>query len=347
MKPSLGLALLALASISASSQSFAAASVTPVMIGLDNPRGLAFGPEGALYVVEAGRGGSGPCAELRGMLRCYGDSGGVSRLWKGVQERVADGLPSYTNAGAAETTGAHDIAFLGRGHATVSIGFGGDPDLRALFGPVGAQFGTLIQVAASGQWNIVADVSAHEGVNNPAGGPIDTNPYGLFAEPGATIVADAGANALLRVAANGEVSTIAAFRSRPSTPTDAVTTSVARGPDGAYYVGELTGAPFLEGAARVYRVVPGELPEIFLEGFKTIIDLDFGPDGSLYVLQHATGPFFAGPGQVIRVLPNGDRSVAVAGLSFPTSVLAAPDGSLYVSNKGTSILQGEVLHIIP
>ena len=38
----------------------AAASVTTVMTGLDNPRGLAFGPEGALYVAEAGRGGAGP-----------------------------------------------------------------------------------------------------------------------------------------------------------------------------------------------------------------------------------------------------------------------------------------------
>jgi glucose/arabinose dehydrogenase len=32
-------------------------TVTRVMGGLDNPRGLAFGPKGALYVAEAGRGG--------------------------------------------------------------------------------------------------------------------------------------------------------------------------------------------------------------------------------------------------------------------------------------------------
>ena len=34
-----------------------AATPTPVMTNLDNPRGLAFGKDGALYVAEAGRGG--------------------------------------------------------------------------------------------------------------------------------------------------------------------------------------------------------------------------------------------------------------------------------------------------
>src|SRR5438128_7969037 len=37
------------------------APFTVVASGLDNPRGLAFGPEGALYVAEAARAGTGPC----------------------------------------------------------------------------------------------------------------------------------------------------------------------------------------------------------------------------------------------------------------------------------------------
>jgi glucose/arabinose dehydrogenase len=32
--------------------------MTTVAAGLDNPRGLAFGPDGSLYVAEAGRGGT-------------------------------------------------------------------------------------------------------------------------------------------------------------------------------------------------------------------------------------------------------------------------------------------------
>ena len=75
----------------------AAPKVTVVMSGLDNPRGLAFGPEGALYVAEAGRGGGGPCVMLRMALQCYGPSGAVTRYWKGVQERILTGLPSQVN----------------------------------------------------------------------------------------------------------------------------------------------------------------------------------------------------------------------------------------------------------
>ena len=71
-------------------------AVPVVMSGLDNPRGLGIGPEGALYVAEAGRGGPGPCGvNSPGETRCFGPTGAVSRLWRGDQERIATGLPSH------------------------------------------------------------------------------------------------------------------------------------------------------------------------------------------------------------------------------------------------------------
>lgn len=328
-----------------------AATTSVVMSGLDNPRGLAFGPEGALYVAEAGRGGPGPCVFLRGAPQCYGPTGAVSRLWRGKQERIATGLPSYGTA--ASTTGPHDISFLGRGGAYVTIGLGLEGLPRSALA-VGDQFGWLVHVSASGGWRPIADVAAYEFAANPAGGPLDSNPYGLVAEPGSRVVADAGANALLRVAANGTISTLAVLPTRANpTPIgppfiESVPTAVAVGPDGAYYVSELTGVPFAAGLANIYRVVPGQAPAVAWSGFTTVIDIAFGPDGSLYVLEHSTGPvFFALPGRLIKVAPDGTRTTIIDGLTRPGSVAVGPDGALYVSNRSTSIGTGEVLRIEP
>jgi sugar lactone lactonase YvrE len=325
----------------------AAQTIDVVMSGLDNPRGLAFGPEGGLYVVEAGSGGSGPCQTLRMAQQCYGPSGAVTRLWRGVQERVVAGLPSQVDP-AGQAFGAQDISFLGRGGAYVMLGFGGEPSLRGNFGPDGTLFGTLIRASASGQWNVLADVSQFEATDDPAGGLIDSNPFGVIAQPGGRVVTDAGGNSLLFVAANGAISTIATFPSRPQRNTDAVPTGLTVGPDGAYYVGELTGAPFNAAAARVYRVVPGSAPTVFRDGFKAIVDVAFGPDGSLYVVEFAGGMTGLGaPGRLLRVLPNGTRETAVDNLDRPTSVLVDADGVIYVTNKGTSPGNGEVLRIEP
>src|SRR5687768_18117250 len=76
-------------------------SVTVVMSGLDNPRGLALGPDGGIYVAEAGRGGTG--MEIiggEGQPVQYGASGAVSRYLNGVQERVITGLPSLASQAA-------------------------------------------------------------------------------------------------------------------------------------------------------------------------------------------------------------------------------------------------------
>ena len=322
--------------------------VTVVMSGLDNPHGLAFGPEGALYVAEAGRGGDGPCFHnSAGEFRCYGPTGAITRLWKGEQVRVVAGLPSHAPPGGAFAGGVNDISFHGVGGMFVAMGIGNDPAVvRPVLGAAGNMLGTLLQVNAGGGWRIVADIAAYEAAVDPNGGLIDSNPYGVLAEAGSRLVVDAGANALLRVAADGTITTVAVFPSRPNRSTDSVPTAVAVGPDGAYYVGEATGAPFAAGTARIYRVVEGLEPEICLEGFKMIVDLTFGDDGTMYVLQFATGPvFFTGPGELTRIAPDGTRSVVLGGLTFPTSVAVGGDGALYVTNRGVFPGRGEVLRI--
>ena len=380
-----------------------AAEVTVVMSGLDSPRGLAFGPDGALYVAEAGRGGFGLpeeerfCFTFQSAAVCYGPTGAISRLWHGKQERIATGLPSFALTSGNRGIGPHDIAMLGVGSAHVTIGLEADPALRDRLAaehpgfPGVAGIGHLVHVAASGEWRFVVDIAAYEAGNNPDGhlnddgSPFfDSNPYGLLAVPGGHVITDAGGNSLLRVDANGDTSLLAVFHSRGSTPprpsfaplpfdqfTDAVPTVVVVGPDGAYYVGELTGVPFTNTRANVYRVVPGDAPRLFLiedaclTGFKSIIDMAFDGEGNLYVLQHATGQVQnLGPGVLIRVTPDktqpdicaqyqaGTRTTVLSGLARPTSVSAGPDGALYVSNRGTSRGDapdggGEVLRIEP
>lgn len=334
---------------------------TVVMSGLDNPRGLAFSPNGALYVTEAGRGGPRPCVVNAGSgeERCFGKTGAITRLWMGKQSRVAKGLESHAMPDGSSASGPNDISFQGTGGAYITMGLGGGPEFKAALGAKYA--GTLIHMAASGQWKVVADVMRHEVKENPAGGPIDSNPFGILAEPGDRLVADAGANALLRVAANGRIETVAVFPQLPN-PTlvgppmiEAVPTAVARGNDGDLYVGELTGFPFAPGVANIYRVAPGQDPVIQCSGFKAIMDLAFGPDGSLYVVENATGGvppfglfFLPNTGLLSRVdLQNCARTPLLEGLNRPTAVAVGADGAVYVTNNGVTAGAGQVLMISP
>jgi sugar lactone lactonase YvrE len=129
---------------------------------------------------------------------------------------------------------------------------------------------------------------------------------------------------------------------------DAVPTGLAVGPDGAYYVGQLTGGPFTTGVANVFRVPPeGGDPEIYASGFTNIIDIAFGPDGSLYVLQIANPiPNFAG-GALIKVAPGGTRTQISVPLFAPGGIAIAKDGTIYVTNNSISAAGGEVLRIRP
>jgi hypothetical protein len=291
------------AGLAAAGAAAAQPTVAVVMSGLDNPRGLAFAPNGALYVTEAGRGGppapDGSNCGFNGAMefRCYGASGGVTRLFKGVQERVASGLPSHANPDGTSAGGANDIAFQGTGNAFVTLGLGGGPALLQALGS--DDLGTLVQMAASGRWRVVADIALYESEENPGGGPLDSNPYGVLAEPGGRLVVDAGGNALLRVAANGTIETLAVFPSRPGRPTDSVPTTVARGPDGALYVGEHAGGPvFFPLPGRLLRVAPDGTRSTVLDGLDRPTSVALGDDGALYVTNHTITP---GAGEVLRI----------------------------------------------
>ena len=111
-------------------------------------------------------------------------------------------------------------------------------------------------------------------------------------------------------------------------------TSVALGPDGDLYVGELAeGAG--KGKARVWKIpAAGGTPEVHATGFTAITGVAFGPDGSLFVTEFATQLSQEGPDGVGRAR-GARRQADEAGrqqAAAPTGAAVDSTGAVYVSN---------------
>jgi hypothetical protein len=211
----------------------------------------------------------------------------------------------------AQLPGVTAVSPIGRGDmfAITSRDFGGE--------------GKLYRVSR-GSTREIADLFAFELRVNPDGNPIapppnPSNPFDVEALSGGhVLVADAAGNSLLIVDQRGDVDWIATLPNEvvstanakvifgcpgsnapqcnlPSQlPAQGVATSVAVGPDGAYYMGELKGFPAPKGESRVWRIEPsarhavcGTSPacRVVADGFTSIVDLEFGPNGTLYVVE--------------------------------------------------------------
>lgn len=355
-----------LASVAASSVTAAGPTFTVVADGLHSPRGLAFAPNGRLYVAEAGLGnGSGVGFGLTGSvteIRGASTADPTTRLLIG-------GLPS---AGDTEgTVGPDGISVHGNGNIDVQISLSQEQT-----GIPSDLLGRLIKVTPSGGTKVLANIgdhdyawsTQHQDLAPHDFTPGDSNPYGVLAVEGGTYVADAGTNTLDWVAANGRISILAYFPLNALA--DATPTCIAKGPDGALYVGTLAlvdsvgallGIPNLpppHPAATVYRVDPGAADPSSLSAvlglakpWATSLWPITGCAASattFYASQFISGLGPTGPvGDVVAIpFANPDQHTWLTngGLSFPGGVAVGPDGHVYVSNMSTSA-SGQVVRL--
>lgn len=163
--------------------------------------------------------------------------------------------------------------------------------------------GALYAIADEKLWRldagaprVVADLAGH--------GPLDVAPM----DDGSAIVATYGER-LLRVAADGGVSTYATGLARPH--------GIAIAPEGALYAAD-TYSGTLKLVERDGSV------RIVARGFATPSDVLVERGGSVLVVEHDGG-------QLARVDAAGRKTTVARGLGGPASVTAGPDGTVWVA----------------
>jgi hypothetical protein len=193
--------------------------------------------------------------------------------------------------------------------------------------------GRKLYKVVHGTPHFLAGLGKFERIVNPDEGEVDSNPFDVTAlGTKRALIADAGANAVLVANSRGGVDWVATLPDQ-LVPTDnaktlagcpdalpenaeicdlpdeipgqAVATSVAIGPDGAYYVTELKGFPAPLGESRIWRIEAGTRHEhcdaeavdspctVVADGFTSIVDITFDADGTAYVVELDEASWFA------------------------------------------------------
>jgi hypothetical protein len=236
---------------------------------------------------------------------------------------------------------------------------------------------------------MVTNLFAFEESKNPHPEAVDSNPFDVqdFGR-GRALVADAGGNSIIKVERFGNPKLVAVLPDElvstanakkifgcpagpdficglpDMIPAQAVATSVAIGPDGWIYAGELKGFPAPTGESRVWRIRPnaenvrcGNEPgrcRVALDGLTSVIDLAFGPDGYLYVAQIDDASWLAmeegqGVGGSVKRcnVTTGACTTVASGLQILTSIAFREDGSLWGTTWALVPGMADAVQILP
>jgi hypothetical protein len=307
----------------------------------------------------------------------------VADAYTGVIHEIRNGESApfasvpVPDTGAAPS-GVNGLASIGRGNFFATTG-GGDLAAGAKLWRVSP--GGARMVADIEAFEVAHDPDATvgpawkdprcEAVPPFSAGP-QSNPYHLAAlSGGEALVADAAGNSLLSARTSGQIEVVAVFTppvaggGASTDPGDWMTlfalpdgtdchvqpvpTSVAIGPDGAYYVAELTGATVAladaPGLSRVWRIDPGARNvtcpsaacQVVVGGLTSVIDIEFGPDGGLYAVEWDANGWLAalsgfGIGGTVKRcdVSTGGCALVSGGLALPGAIAFDASGTAWI-----------------
>ena len=318
----------------------AASKPEVIASGLDNPEKLSFGPDGKLYVAEAGPGGTANAdhsncvpAGDQGQEACFGATGAVTKinLSDNSKSRVVQGLPSLGGPGSEGSSGPTDVAVAADGTIYVVNSLGTDPNARDQAGSPITELGTVWRQGPTASTpSQFADIAAFERDNDPDKNEprvpgdteptTDSNPYAMtMKSDGTLLVADAGANDVLGVDSSGTVSLVSALPFRMVDPPPFVVCQPGQDPQTDQCIPPGQQMP-MQPVPTSVEVVPSQLPA------------PVGTD-TVYIGQLTGFPFPVGGANVYKLNSNSDKhanlDVFEPNLTNVIDVAVAPDGTMY------------------
>jgi len=341
------------------------ANATLVADKLLNPRGFTWGPDGALYVAQAGTPqalnlpGTQSVADRTNLLFCNGwnqqtdaappaecpqqpaqrvRTGLISRVASdGRVSTVVEGLPVIAGM-FGFTEGPASVAFIGNDLYVLIVA----EDINTAPAVADDKFPSgVYRVEKNGTGTLIANLYAFNVATPPAVIPPDWGRgelYDMIALGGKLYASDANASVIFEI----DPAAPAASRVRriadlsPLDGTHPVLTGLSAGPDGALYVTNLTKAPYPQGGAKVWRITTaGQITEV-ASGFTLGVGLAVAPDGTFYVAEFAqiaasqTPPIVPG-GRLLRARPGASPTVVQENVFYPTTIRWGPDNQLYVT----------------